>query len=279
DVMATVTARRGAVSFSPDYSKLIMDLFDGEIHELDIPAQSQYRKIRFEKHRIAMNAEGFDFRRSQENAFQRGDRELSAEDMMHIVDSLQSIRKEYERRALDKVLTDLQALLDAPARPIDPKPSAPQLPSRYTAVTRLMMLKNAVEPQFFQIKELRRTEREYLVEIHKKYAIPAACVIFVLIGAPLGIMARKGTFGVAASLSLGFFLIYWACLIGGEKLADRGFLEPWVGMWIANIGLGILGVYLTVRMARESLTINWGALRRLVPKRWQSEGEVPDDPP
>jgi lipopolysaccharide export system permease protein len=92
-------------------------------------------------------------------------------------------------------------------------------------------------------------------------------------------MARKGTFGVAASLSLGFFLIYWACLIGGEKLADRGFLEPWVGMWIANIGLGILGVYLTVRMARESLTINWGALRRLVPKRWQSEGEVPDDPP
>ncbi len=114
-------------------------------------------------------------------------------------------------------------------------------------------------------------EREYLVEIHKKYAIPAACVIFVLIGAPLGIMARRGTFGVAASLSLGFFLLYWACLIGGEKLADRGLLEPWIGMWIANIGLSILGLYLTIRTARENPTIDWSALSRFIPKRLRSD--------
>jgi lipopolysaccharide export system permease protein len=114
---------------------------------------------------------------------------------------------------------------------------------------------------------LRRKEREYLVEIHKKYAIPVACIIFVLIGAPLGIMARRGTFGMAASLSLGFFLVYWACLIGGEKLADRGYLEPWVGMWAANVFLGILGSYLTLRTARENLVINWKALHRLLPAR------------
>lgn len=274
DVLATVTAHRGVVSFSPDYAKLIMDLFDGEIHELTLPEQVQYRKIRFRKHRIAMNAEGFDFRRSQENTFQRGDRELSAGDMMHRVDSLRNTRSQIEQRILDRLRSELDLILKGPAQPgadESPIPGAP----RWTALSRVTVLKNTIEGQTVHINELRRVEREYLVEIHKKYAIPAACMVFVLIGAPLGIMARRGTFGVAASLSLGFFLMYWACLIGGEKLADRGLLQPWIGMWIANIALGALGIYLTIRTARESLSINWAALQRFVPKRWRSDESAP----
>jgi len=38
-------------------------------------------------------------------------------------------------------------------------------------------------------------------------------------------MTKRGGFGVAASISLFFFLIYWAFLIGGEKLADRDLLS------------------------------------------------------
>ena len=106
----------------------------------------------------------------------------------------------------------------------------------------------------------------YLVEINKKYSIPVACLVFVLVGAPLGIMARKGTFGVAATLSIGFFLLYWACLIGGEKLAKRGLLIPWVGMWIANILLGVLGTYLSIRTAQENPYIRWDSFRRFIPK-------------
>ncbi|MBI4418052.1 MAG: LptF/LptG family permease [Ignavibacteriales bacterium] len=269
DVLATITAERGVVSFSPDYSKLIMDLFDGEIHELHQPGMTQYRKIRFTKHRIAMNAEGFDFRRSQESAFQRGDRELSAQEMIRRVDSLRALREEQERQVAERLKTELGSLLNTPGNPR----TARAIPPYHAAMSHVTMIKNTVESHVFRIREYRRVEREYLVEIHKKYAIPIACVMFVFIGAPLGIMARRGTFGVAASLSLGFFLIYWACLIGGEKLADRGLVDPWLGMWIANIGLGILGVYLTFRMARESLTINWTALRRFVPRRWQTPEE------
>jgi lipopolysaccharide export system permease protein len=120
-----------------------------------------------------------------------------------------------------------------------------------------------------------RQIHEYSVEIYKKYAIPFACVVFILVGAPLGIMARKGTFGVAASLSLGFFLLYWACLIGGEKLADRGFIQPWFGMWSANIIIGLMGLYLTFRTARENLTINWSVILKFVPKQWRAEEETP----
>lgn len=61
---------------------------------------------------------------------------------------------------------------------------------------------------------------------------------------PLGYKVKKGSFGIAAGLSLLFFLIYWASLIGGEKLADRGVITPFIGMWLANIVLGIFGLYL-----------------------------------
>jgi lipopolysaccharide export system permease protein len=69
----------------------------------------------------------------------------------------------------------------------------------------------------------------------------------VLIGAQLGIITKRGGFGVAAGMSLGFFLLYWAFLIGGEKLADREMLSPFLSMWSANFILGVAGLYLTFK--------------------------------
>ena len=90
----------------------------------------------------------------------------------------------------------------------------------------------------------------FMVEVHKKYAIPVACIVFVLIGAPLGALARRSGVGVGVGLSIGFFVLYWICLIGGEKLADRGKLSPFLGMWGGNIMLTLLGIYLTWRVAK-----------------------------
>ncbi len=160
-----------------------------------------------------------------------------------------------------------------------PRKMSPLLPqsslqSKIAAQNRLIALTASLEGEQSRAAYYGRRIHEYSVEIYKKYSIPFACIVFILIGAPLGIMARRGTFGVAASLSLGFFLLYWASLIGGEKLADRGFIDPWFGMWSANIFIGIAGFYLTFRTARESLTIDWSSLRRFVPKQWRSEEEV-----
>ena len=270
-VTTTVTANRGTVWFSTDYQKLIMDLYDGEIHELSTEDYGRYRKIRFEKHRIAMNAEGFDFQRSQENAFSRGDRELSAQVMTVFVDSLRRLQDSSQARLTALLQEDLRSLL-APSK--TPNTSPQHVPEPKIATeARLASLSSSLETEQSRLSYYARRIHEYSVEIHKKYAIPFACVVFVLIGAPLGIMARRGTFGVAASLSLGFFLLYWACLIGGEKLADRGYIDPWVGMWAANIIIGLMGLYLTFRTARESLTIDWSYLRRFVPKTWRTEEE------
>jgi lipopolysaccharide export system permease protein len=86
------------------------------------------------------------------------------------------------------------------------------------------------------------------VEVHKKFSIPAACIAFVLVGMPLGIRVRGRSPAIGASLSIGFFLMWWIFLIAGEKLADRGILEPWLAMWAPNMVTFLLGGWLTARV-------------------------------
>jgi lipopolysaccharide export system permease protein len=271
-IMSTITATEGTISFSPDYRKLIMDLRDGEIHQLNSMTANQYRIIKFKKHRIAMEAEGFNFQRTEEDLTPRGDRELSASTMVGMVDSLRRMAAQNAERIRGMLRTHAADLFSA--RPI-PAPAFGPRDEMVIARNHAALIRQTLEVDLMQQQYTERQIRSLQVEINKKYAIPVACIVFVLVGAPLGIIARRGTFGVGASLSLGFFLVYWACLIGGEKLADRGVLEPWVGMWAANIVIGLLGTYLTVRIAKETLVFDWSVLTRFVPRSWRSDQPGP----
>ncbi|OQB35021.1 MAG: putative permease YjgP/YjgQ family protein [Candidatus Latescibacteria bacterium ADurb.Bin168] len=104
---------------------------------------------------------------------------------------------------------------------------------------------------------------QYRVEIHKKFSIPVACIVFVLIGAPLGMMARGTGRSVAIVASLVLFLLYWASLIAGEQLADRGFLPPWLAMWGANIIIGLWGIALLFSV---TWNVRMASLMELVPR-------------
>ena len=267
-----ITAKRGALSFSSDYRRLIMDLYDGEIHELNTTDNKSYRIIKFARQVLTTQAEGFDFERSGENAFSRGDRELSAGEMLYIADSLAGQARAAQAR--------IDALSDGMQEKLFMGSIAPHSPSRaswraiepYTNISsQLMMMRNSLDGEMANAKFLDRTMRQYWVEIHKKYSIPVACFVFVLVGAPLGVMSKRGGFGVAASLSLGFFLLYWASLIGGEKLADREFIDPWLGMWIANIVIGVMGLFLTYRIARENVQLRFDLWKNFVPRRLRAQ--------
>jgi lipopolysaccharide export system permease protein len=91
----------------------------------------------------------------------------------------------------------------------------------------------------------------YKVEIHKKYSIPFACVVFVLVGSPLAIRMSRSGMNMAIGLSILFFLVYYVCLIGGEKLADRGLMTPFLSMWTPNIVFGALALVLLKKAASE----------------------------
>lgn len=99
-----------------------------------------------------------------------------------------------------------------------------------------------------------RIERiaSFMVEVHKKVSLPVACFIFVLVGAPLGLLTRMGNLGINALISTLLFTYYWICIIQGEKLADRLFISPFIGMWFANITMLIAGIFLMIKVIREN---------------------------
>jgi lipopolysaccharide export system permease protein len=250
-----VTAQKGKLYFSKDQTKLIMDLQNGEIHESESGGTVLYRKLIFNKHRIAMNAEQFSFQQSGPGG-QRGDRELSSQDMLIIIDSL---KREYnsEYKLLTNEINKYMFIDSANNKmPVIVNNETAVPGAIYSrAIAKVTGTKNIISSNNNRLIIKEEEMDRFWVEVHKKYSIPAACIVFVLIGAPLGVMTRKGGFGVAAGISLFFFLIYWAFLIGGEKLADRNIVSPFIGMWAANIVLGAAGIILTIRTAKETVTL------------------------
>ncbi|MGK9368069.1 LptF/LptG family permease [Melioribacter sp. Ez-97] len=256
-----VTAKSGVIYLSPNQKKLIMDLNEGEIHEFNNSNWNQYRRLRFSRHKIAMPAEQFTFEQSTPGG-PRGDRELGAPQMLAIVDSLQKIRERY----LSEMETAISKITYNES-PIVTEKGADKIYDRVKQ--RLNNHKNILRNILNRLEYNKKEINRYWVEIHKKYALPFACIVFILIGAPLGTMTRKGGFGMAAGISLVFFLIYWTFLIGGEKLSDRGLLSPFWGIWSANILLGILGIILTIKSARERIELKFDFINKVLPKSWK----------
>jgi len=264
-----VTAEKGKIYFTADQKNLVMDLWRGEIHESDIKRSGLYRKLIFDKHRIVMDGSQFSLHQSQGGI--RGERELGIDTMTTIVSNY-LVDRDLQAKALSKDVNKFlfvdSTSMNAYAGPV-PALNDKLLFAR--VADKLRTAKNNVTSKARNVEYLQRESEKYEVEIYKKYAIPAACIIFILIGAPLGVMVRKGGFGVAASISLFFFLIYWAFLIGGEKLAERGFFSPFIGMWAANFLLGVLGIVLTIKTNRETVTIRFTFLKKLIPKKFRPQ--------
>ncbi len=92
----------------------------------------------------------------------------------------------------------------------------------------------------------------YLTEIHKKFSIPFACIVFGVLGLALGVRNRRDGRSWGFIVSLIVIFIYYVLIDIGENMAISGRASPFLGMWAPNIILGTGAVALLVRAARES---------------------------
>jgi LPS export ABC transporter permease LptF/LPS export ABC transporter permease LptG len=115
--------------------------------------------------------------------------------------------------------------------------------------------------------------RESRVEFQRRVAVPAACLIFALLGVPIGVRPRRG--GRAAGLILALVLIggYYFLFVYGIHMALLGRIDPWLGVWAADIVTALAGLFFFRRIENvrrpnrvvawiESLWSNWRAARR-----------------
>ncbi len=115
-----------------------------------------------------------------------------------------------------------------------------------------------------RVNDARATENGYEVEIQKKFALAAACFVFILLGAPIALRFPRGGVGLTIGVSLIVFALYYVGLIAGESLARRGMVPPFISMWGANLIFTVLALFLLSRMGSENTSGRGGDLRELV---------------
>ncbi len=271
---AVIKAQRGSIESSQNGTQLTLSLRNGEIHRPLPPNASQnterYERLVFDRHEIHFTLSGAVFERSSPRETSRSTRTMRTAQLRRTLDSLRRQRDEDYRTLFTSVQERLT--VDSTHRAPLPDSTAPdslRLPSlaslqsdQYLALaglqeetqqTVLTTATQKVRSVQSSIQDVRRDTdwkdkriRSYQVEVYKKYSIALACLIFMFIGAPLGLTLRRGGLATIGAIALGIFMFYWVTLVQGEKLSERGFFPPWFGMWIANLIMSGVGVWLVV---------------------------------
>jgi lipopolysaccharide export system permease protein len=133
--------------------------------------------------------------------------------------------------------------------------------ARPVNVDTMSVYKAAVSAAGVQLIAAREGLDSLAVEIHKKFALSFACLVFVLFGPPIALRFPRGGVGVTIGVSIAVFGLYYICLMGGEALADKGHLPAYVAMWIANVIFTIAGLVLLWRVESTTDTSRGGGLR------------------
>jgi len=285
NVNRTIVAERGEIFVNKTTGLLQITLYEGEIHEINIDRLENYNRIQFPKYVITIPIPNMVLQRSESEY--RGDREQSSKMMRQEVNSNMKLIQKRNQNLLNFISMQINRYFSG----VKNQSNVNSLSNSTSNVSHLLpeKLKNSPRVKINLTKQIRinrnvleriKGERDVnrgyelvnnklLVEIYKKFSIPFACIVFVLIGAPLGIMARRGNMAVSGGISLIFFIIYWIFLIGGEELADRDMLSPFLSMWLANFIVGAFGIYLLIHTVKEVSVLNFDYFIRLLPKRFR----------
>jgi lipopolysaccharide export system permease protein len=286
DPMVTI-AERGHIRMTGDGEYLVLSLSSGETHSTSRDDDKDYLLVRFEEQTLFIKNIDTQFERSEGG--NRSDREMNIATLMSGVHGFResnALMEEERVWLLDSIAAvsaRLESLAISPPEAAEAEIEAAsevqqqgqrrgrrdRNGSPEASMRRLQNQLRQYEGRITRIEENTKNNNfliaQYLVEVHKKFAIPIACLIFVLIGAPLGIMARRGGLAVGASYSVFFFVMYWAFLITGENWGDKMIVSPAVGMWSGNVFLAICGTVLMMLMLRET-SINFGFLKNIFGK-------------
>lgn len=278
DQSRTIYADSGRMAFNKEHTDLFLTLYDGWIHERDAKEPERFNRIFYHEQMVRIPEIGNQLERMGSES--RGDREMSVAMLAAEVRRREEEVEKLRARAREEVVKATQAALDGPTedslnavisrayagegglRPTRRSPRQDQMTRTTGAELRSLQSR---------IRALEEGVNRHVVELHKKFAIPFACIVFVLIGAPLAVRFPRGGVGMVIAFSLLIFSIYWSGLTGGEQLGDKGIISPVLAMWAVNIIFLGLGIWAIMRFGRETSTARgnlWDDVRDTLSNFW-----------
>jgi len=256
----TILAQSGKVMQMDNGNSLRLFLYKGEMHERSQKEQGKYQVRRFDE--FVLNIRNLAVNLDVAESGYRSDREMTYNQLLAAMTDKQK-EMDDKRKEISSLDERLQALgtsgMDY-ARSVEQR--------------RLSIMRGQAEER---MNELNENLRALKVEYHKKFALSFAVIIFILIGIPLGLMTRSSGIGMAFSMSALIFLVYYVALTGGEQLADKGLMSPFLSMWISNIVFLGIACWLIVASIREKQIVNLKLLTWKLSHWKQRKSGAPDE--
>lgn len=129
------------------------------------------------------------------------------------------------------------------------------------AINKIQRVKQDYEFRSLSMSDERKALRMHKIEMHKKFTLSFACIIFFFIGAPLGAIIRKGGLGTPLVISVFLFIIYYIIDNMGYKMARDDKVAVWQGIWLSSIVLFPLGLFFTYKAVNDSGVFNIDAYK------------------
>ena len=255
---STILAETGR--FTPLSDGLLLDLNGGSIHEIINSKNNEYRKTYFNNYQITI---AYDKINSNQNrVLVREDREIIFEELNKKIKAnfkqieqlnnqdIQSKNKISNLSIKEKILSTSIDSINNLGK--DKKTYKEYFIKLNQTKNSINNLNNSINNNSIIIPKYINEINRYKVELHKKFSIPFACLIFILLGIPLGIVSKRGSFSISIAISLGFFIFYWLMLTLGEYLGDEGKVNPAFAMWMGNLFIGVLSICLFYISSNEN---------------------------
>jgi len=281
-----------------DETGLIMTLFNGYSYEeleerVPNPANRKYpsRKAYFKQQTIVISLSGFDLERSEDGLFKSNAAMKNIAELTYFIDSMntkynEKVNFQFKEFNGTKIYTERYfgyeptARFDSAGNKIPDKKfdalhlydSIPATEKRMVIVKAIENLKDANgylaqknESHHYEIKGIKK----YEVEWNKKLTMSFSCIVFFLIGAPLGAIIRKGGLGTPAVISIFFFVIYYVISLSGQKMVEENVIPTIAGMWASSYILLPIGVFLTYKATTDSVIMNIDTYLSVIKKVWE----------
>lgn len=271
-----IRAKEGRMEQTNDKRFLILTLKDGYAYDESNSSDNQdsnfpLMRNHFEKDVLRIDVSGFMLQRSDEDQWKNHMQMLTMGQIDESIDSLKSL---FAKRIVDydkylnrttRIRTDtVQETSD-----VVPLPYFSDLNTsrkRQTVVVAKNIAQNNLNYVIGAKKEFA-ARSSYITkhhnEWHRKLTLPAACLVFFFIGAPLGALIKKGGIGLPVVVSVLFFLLFHITSITGEKMAKTGVMDSFSGMWLSTFILLPISVFLTLRASKDAALFVPGGFDRI----------------
>lgn len=255
-----IFAKQGQMVQMEGGNALRIILKDGQMHQRSDNETGKYQVSSFGEYQI--NVRDLGNRQDFFESGYRSDREMTYQQLTAAIKS-QSIELNEKQKELKK----LQGRMAAGSLNLDPLGAQAEM-------RRIYSMQQITESR---VNELNDSLRSLKVEYHKKFSLSFAVIIFIMVGVPLGLMTRSSGIGMAFSVSSIIFLIYYVALNGGEQLADKGLLNPFLSMWLSNIVFFFLALALIYGSIKEKRIFDLHVLKWKIKTVFRKKQRIPDE--